>query len=144
MSSSSNNEQINMFIRFFYNFQGSLLLYSKLIIIDQIAHLYEQVHKADFVILCIGKYSGFPNIPEFPPGKGPEVFNGRVMHSMDYSNLDNETAAEFIKRKKITIIGSQKSGLDLAAECANVNGENYFLHKIQKDLFGFPASLPSY
>ena len=48
------------------------------------------------------------------------------------------------KNLRVTIIGSLKSGLDLAAECANVNGENYFLHKIQKDLFGFPASLPSY
>ena len=113
-----------MFIRFFCHLQWSLLLYS---ITYQSEHLYEQVHEAEFVVLCIGKYSGFPNIPEFPPGKGPEVFNGKVMHSMDYSNLDNETAAELIKGKRVTIIGSQKSGLDLAAECANANGENFLL-----------------
>jgi len=94
------------------------------------------VHKAEFVVLCIGKYSGFPNIPEFPPGQGPEVFNGKVMHSMDYSNLDNETAAELIKSKRVTIIGSNKSALDLAAECANANGEKLFwlqnfLHSLQ-------------
>lgn len=113
--------------------------FCNIIIIYQIGHSYEQVHKAEFVILCIGKYSGFPNIPEFPAGQGPEVFNGRVMHSMDYSNLDNDTAAELIKGKRITIIGSQKSALDLAAECANANGENVFvgsfLHNLHKDLF---------
>jgi len=134
-----------MLIRFFCHLQCSLLLYNNNI--SQIEHLYEQVYKAEFVILCVGKYSGFPNIPEFPPGKGPEVFNGRVMHYMDYSNLDNETAAELIKGKRVTIIGSQKSGLDLAAQCSNANGEKFFvanfLHKLQKDLFGYPTSLYS-
>ncbi|KAK7411661.1 hypothetical protein VNO78_03096 [Psophocarpus tetragonolobus] len=93
-----------------------------------------EVHKAEFVVLCIGKYSGFPNIPEFPPGKGPEVFNGKVMHSMDYSNLDNETAAELIKGKSVTIIGSAKSGLDLADECANANGIKHPCTIIQRTM----------
>jgi len=88
--------------------------------------LYEQVHEAEFVVLCIGKYSGLPNIPEFPPGQGPEVFNGKVLHSMDYSDMDNDTAAELIKGKRVAIIGSQKSAMDLAAECAKVNGEKLF------------------
>ncbi|KEH15323.1 flavin containing monooxygenase-like protein, partial [Medicago truncatula] len=79
------------------------------------------VHKAEFIILCIGKYSGFPNIPKFPLGKGPEVFKGKVMHSLDYSALDNKAAAEMIKNKRVTIIGSGKSALDIAAECANAN-----------------------
>jgi len=66
---------------------------------------------------------------------------------MDYSNLDNETAAELIKRKRVTIIGSHKSALDLAAECADANGEKLFwfqnfLLNLQKDLFEFcPTSL---
>ncbi|XP_027338392.1 probable flavin-containing monooxygenase 1 [Abrus precatorius] len=96
-----------------------------------------QVHKAEFVILCIGKYSGFPNIPEFPPGQGPAVFKGKVMHSMDYSALENEAAAELIKRKRVTIIGSQKSALDVAAECANANGVKYPCTIIQRTAHWF-------
>ncbi|CAI8584742.1 unnamed protein product [Vicia faba] len=81
-----------------------------------------EVHKAEFVILCIGKYSGFPNFPEFPLGKGPEIFKGKVMHSMEFSSLDNKFAAEMIKNKRVTVVGSGKSGLDIAAECADANG----------------------
>ncbi|KAK7411658.1 hypothetical protein VNO78_03093 [Psophocarpus tetragonolobus] len=44
------------------------------------------------------------------------------MHSMDYSNLDNVSAVELVKGKRVTVIGSLKSGLDLAVECANANG----------------------
>ncbi|WVY92039.1 hypothetical protein V8G54_037553 [Vigna mungo] len=49
------------------------------------------------------------------------------MHSMDYSNLDNDTTVELIKGKRVTVIGSHKSALDLAAECANAN--ELFVHK---------------
>jgi len=50
------------------------------------------------------------------------------MHSLDYSALDNKTAAEMIKNKRVTIVGSGKSALDIAAECANANGKNIFVH----------------
>ena len=84
------------------------------------------------MILCIGRFSDVPNIPEFPPTKGPEVFQGDVIHSKDYSAMDYAAAAEFVKGKKIAVVGFQKSALDIAMECSNVNGKNLSLLLVTK------------
>ncbi|XP_049389388.1 probable flavin-containing monooxygenase 1 isoform X2 [Solanum stenotomum] len=84
--------------------------------------LSTQVYQVDFVIVCVGRFSQVPNIPEFPPKKGAEAFEGQVIHSMEYSNMDPETAANFVKGKHVAIVGFQKSGMDIAMECSTING----------------------
>ncbi|XP_078440004.1 putative flavin-containing monooxygenase 1 [Wolffia australiana] len=83
-----------------------------------------EVHTVDFLILCIGRFSDVPNVPSFLPGCGPEVFKGKVLHSMDYANM-GAAAADLVRMKLVTIVGCQKSALDLAAECASLNGSKY-------------------
>ncbi|KAK6118014.1 hypothetical protein DH2020_048239 [Rehmannia glutinosa] len=80
------------------------------------------VHQVDFVTVRAEMYSDFPNIPEFPPEKGPEAFQGKVMHSMDYSSMDHASAAKLIQGKRVAVVGFRKSSMDISMECSSANG----------------------
>ncbi|CAM0952864.1 unnamed protein product [Alopecurus aequalis] len=79
-----------------------------------------QVHEFDFLILCIGRFSGVPNIPAVSPG--PEAFRGRVLHSMELSCMADADAAALVKGKRVAVVGAGKSAFEIAAECAEANG----------------------
>ncbi|CAI9100789.1 OLC1v1037962C1 [Oldenlandia corymbosa var. corymbosa] len=86
---------------------------------DQSDHI--QWYAFEFLVICTGKYGDIPNIPQFPPNKGPEVFKGQVLHSLDYCKLDEESSLELLQDKKVVVVGYKKSGIDLAVECAKAN-----------------------
>ncbi|KAL1808943.1 hypothetical protein DCAR_0728458 [Daucus carota subsp. sativus] len=75
----------------------------------------------EFLVVCTGKYGDEPKVPLFPQNKGPEVFRGKVMHSMEYSKLDEEGSVELVKDKKVAVVGYKKSAIDMAVECAEAN-----------------------
>ncbi|XAR51108.1 Flavin-containing monooxygenase [Bertholletia excelsa] len=80
-----------------------------------------QWYAFEFLVICAGKYGDIPSIPVLPQNKGPEVFRGKVMHTIDYCKLDGEAADELMRGKKVVVIGYKKSAIDLAAECAQAN-----------------------
>lgn len=75
----------------------------------------------EFLVVCTGKYGDVPIIPAFPNNKGPEVFEGQVLHSIDYCKLDKGAASQLLKDKKVAVVGFKKSAIDLAKECAESN-----------------------
>ncbi|KAL3532736.1 hypothetical protein ACH5RR_006257 [Cinchona calisaya] len=75
----------------------------------------------EFLVICTGKYGDVPITPTFPHNKGPEVFRGQVMHSLDYCKLDEDSSGQLLKDKKVIVIGYKKSAIDLAVECAKAN-----------------------
>ena len=86
---------------------------------------YFQWYAFEFVVVCIGKYGDIPKIPTFPHNKGPEMFQGKLLHSIDYCKLDKDAASQLLKGKKVVVVGYKKSAIDLAVECAEANQGNY-------------------
>ncbi|KAJ8767323.1 hypothetical protein K2173_017367 [Erythroxylum novogranatense] len=80
-----------------------------------------QWYAFEFLVICIGKYGDIPKMPTFAPGKGQEVFHGKVLHSLDYSKLDKDASRKLLHGKKVAIVGYRKSAIDLAMECAEAN-----------------------
>nr|KYP43704.1 putative flavin-containing monooxygenase 1 [Cajanus cajan] len=80
-----------------------------------------QWYAFEFIVVCIGKYGDIPKLPEFACNKGPEVFKGKVLHTLDYCKLDQEAATKLLKGKKVVVVGFKKSAIDLAMECAKAN-----------------------
>ncbi|KAL9224639.1 hypothetical protein vseg_000657 [Gypsophila vaccaria] len=84
---------------------------------------FEAIERYTFelVVVCIGKYGDIPKMPTFAPKKGPEVFKGQVLHTLDYCKLNKEETSELFKGKRVAIVGYKKSAIDLAVECAEAN-----------------------
>ncbi|CAK9159244.1 unnamed protein product [Ilex paraguariensis] len=80
-----------------------------------------QWYAFEFLVICTGKYGDVPIIPTFPNNKGPEVFQGQVLHTLDYCKLNKEASTQLFQGKKVVVIGYKKSAIDLALECAEAN-----------------------
>ncbi|GAA0171813.1 oxygenase [Lithospermum erythrorhizon] len=98
-----------------------------------------QEQRYDFVILTVGKYSGLPNIPVFPPGKGPESFKRNVIHSMDCAKMETG----FMKAKNPVVVGLGKTAIDIAMACSAANGiENPCTVLYRTVHWAIPGDLP--
>jgi len=69
----------------------------------------------DFAIVATGMYSQVPNMPEWT--QKPGEFEGEIIHSSKYY------ASDFAKGKRVLVIGSAKSALDITISTSKVAAE---------------------
>jgi len=84
--------------------------------------------------------SGTNWIPNRPSLKGEETFTGEIMHSVGYDN------SEFLKNKRVLIVGAGNSGVDIACDAAYMAQDAHIslrrgYHFIPKHIFGMPADV---
>ncbi|KAI5074336.1 hypothetical protein GOP47_0010297 [Adiantum capillus-veneris] len=84
---------------------------------DKVHHEWLQF---DFLVLCVGRY-GDPSYPTFPLNRGPDSFSGKVMHAMEYAMLDNASAQQMLKGKRVIVVGYMKSAIDITMEATTAN-----------------------
>ena len=83
--------------------------------------MWGQWRRYDFCVLCSGSFGDVPNLPTLPPGQGPEVFQGRVLHSVHYSGLSGEESRTLLEGKRVVVVGFQKTAIDVTLEAAAAN-----------------------
>ncbi|KAL5788982.1 hypothetical protein ACOSP7_005931 [Xanthoceras sorbifolium] len=81
-----------------------------------------EVHKVDFVILCVGRFSDVPNIPKFPLKKGPKAFSwqGDTFNGLCGHGLPK--CCQLCQREASYCRWFRKSALDIAMEYSVANG----------------------
>lgn len=62
------------------------------------------------------------------------MFRGRVLHSMEYSAMAHEDAAELVWGKRVTAVGAGKSAMDTVTQCAEANGQSETIDTFCMDL----------
>lgn len=116
--------------------------------VQDLVNLSTELVQVDFLILCLGKFSDVPNIPKFPEKKGPEAFKGQVIHAMDFAAMDYKAARDFVKGKRVAVIGFKKSALDIAMQISKENGLEHPCTMVFRNShwsfgrIGFPWGLP--
>ncbi|KAL3684238.1 hypothetical protein R1sor_002260 [Riccia sorocarpa] len=90
---------------------------------DEFDDCMDEWYEFDYLVMCCGRFGDVPRVPSFPPFEGPEIFEGRVLHVVDYCSLDASKVRDLVAGKKVVVVGFQKTSLDIAVEVAEANQE---------------------
>ncbi|KAF4382962.1 hypothetical protein G4B88_010133, partial [Cannabis sativa] len=110
-----------------------------------------QLYNFEFVVMCLGMYGDVAMMPEFPEKKGPEIFEGKVLHTIDYCKLDKDATSDLIKDKKFPLEKPNQSILrlllsslfsPLLRQAASKLMESYLLRKLPLEKYGLKPEHP--